>query len=60
MIQFVIRAHLRFIEAVFRLAHLLRIKVPIACRDLEGAFLLIDNRLLLGCFAFRVRDRRGR
>ena len=60
MIQFVIRAHLRFIEVVFRLAHFLGIKIPIACRDLEGAFLLIDNLLLLGRFTFRVRHRWGR
>jgi hypothetical protein len=60
MIQFVIRAHLRFIEVVFRLAHFLGIQIPIACRDLEAAFLMIDDLLLLGRFTLRVRDRRGR
>src|SRR4029079_4889099 len=41
MIQFVIRSYLRFMEVVFRLAYFLRIKIPIACRNLESAFLLI-------------------
>src|SRR6266446_5938347 len=35
-------------------------KVPIVRRDLEFAFLLIDNLLLLGRFAFGICDRRRR
>ena len=60
VIELVIRPHRRFIERIFRLADFLGIKIPIVRRDLEFAFLLIDNLLLLGRFAFGVCDRRRR
>ncbi len=60
MVQFVVWSHLRFVERVFRLADFLRIKIPVPWRDLEAAFLLIDNFLHVCCFTFRIRDRRRR
>ena len=60
VVYLVIRTELRFVEIVFRLAHLLGIKIPIAGRDLKSAFLLIDNLLLVGRFSFGVCDGRRR
>src|SRR6202022_1875887 len=57
VIQFVIRAQLRFVEGVAGLADFFGIKVPIPRRNLEPTVFLIDNLLHIGGFAFGVGDR---
>ena len=60
VIQFVVGAQLRFVEVVTRLAHFLRIKIPVPGRDLEPTVFLVDNLLRLGRFTFGVSDCRRR
>ena len=60
MVQFVIRAQLRFVESVARLANFFGIEIPIPGRDLGPAVFLIANLLDVGGFALGVSDRRRR
>ena len=57
MVELEVRFELRFIESVTRLAHLLGIEIPVAGGELEAAFLLVDDRLHVGAFPFRIGHR---
>src|SRR5205814_9379164 len=60
MIQLVVWTQLRFVERVARLTGFFGIIIPVRRRNLEPAFLLIDELLQVGRFAFCICDCRRR